>query len=79
MVPDGHLLTMVNKDLPGVIGKVGTLLGDHGVNISQFELSRNRPGGEAMSVIRVDSAVDKIVLDRLRALPQVVSLHRIEI
>jgi len=79
VVPDGHMLTMVNLDQPGVIGQVGTLLGDHGVNISQFELSRNKPGGEAMSVIRVDSAVDRAVLERLRALPQVVSLRRIEI
>ena len=79
VVPDGHLLTMVNKDMPGVIGKVGTLLGDHGVNISQFELSRNRPGGEAMSVIRIDEAADRAVLEKLRALPYVVSLHRVKI
>jgi D-3-phosphoglycerate dehydrogenase len=79
VVPDGHLLTMVNIDQPGVIGKVGTILGERGVNISQFELSRNKPGGEAMSVIRVDSSVDKAVLDELRALPYVVSLHRIVI
>ena len=79
VVPDGHLLTMVNVDQPGVIGKVGTILGERGVNISQFELSRNRPGGEAMSVIRVDSLIDKAVLDELHALPYVVSLHRIVI
>jgi D-3-phosphoglycerate dehydrogenase len=79
VVPDGHLLTMVNRDQPGVIGKVGTLLGDHGVNISQFELSRNKPGGEAMSVIRVDNLVDKAVLDKLRAQDFIVSVHRIEI
>lgn len=79
VVPDGHILTMVNRDQPGVIGKVGTILGEHGVNISEFELSRNRRGGEAMAVIRVDEAVDKAVLDQLRALPFIVSLRRIEI
>jgi len=79
VVPDGHLLTMVNRDQPGVIGRVGTLLGDHGVNISAFELSRNRPGGEAMSVIRVDNLVDKAVLDEMRSLPFIVSVHRIVI
>ena len=79
VVPDGHILTMVNVDQPGVIGQVGMLLGEFGVNISQFELSRNRPGGEAMSVIRVDSAVGPEVMERLRALPAVVSLHRIAI
>ena len=79
VVPDGHLLTMVNVDQPGVIGKLGTILGDNGVNISQFELSRNRPGGEAMSVIRVDGPVDRTVLESLRSLPYVLSLHHIVI
>lgn len=79
VVPDGHLLMMVNRDQPGVIGKVGTLLGDHGVNISEFELSRNRRGGEAMAVIRVDEPVDKAVVEALRALPFIVSLRRIEV
>lgn len=79
VVPDGHILMMVNRDQPGVIGKVGTILGDHGVNISEFELSRNRRGGEAMALIRVDEAVDKAVLEELRALPFIVSLRRIEI
>jgi D-3-phosphoglycerate dehydrogenase len=79
VVPDGHILTMVNRDQPGVIGKVGTILGEHGVNISEFELSRNRRGGEAMAVIRVDEAVGKATLDQLRALPFIVSLRRIEV
>jgi len=79
VVPEGHILMMVNRDQPGVIGKVGTLLGDHGVNISEFELSRNRRGGEAMALIRVDEAVDRAVLEELRALPFIVSLRRIEI
>ncbi len=79
VVPEGHILAMVNRDQPGVIGRVGTILGDHGVNISEFELSRNRRGGEAMAVIRVDDAVGKAVFDELRALPFIVSLRRIEI
>ena len=79
VVPDGHLLSIMNKDQPGVIGKVGTILGERGVNINQFELSRNKPGGEAMSVIRVDSFVDKAVIDDLLALPYVISVHRIVI
>lgn len=79
VVPNGHLLAMVNRDQPGVIGRVGTILGNHGVNISEFELSRNRRGGEAMALIRVDEAVGKAVFDELRALPFIVLLRRIEI
>ncbi|MCX7959957.1 MAG: phosphoglycerate dehydrogenase [Burkholderiales bacterium] len=79
VVPDGHILMMVNRDQPGVIGRVGTILGEHGVNISEFELSRNRRGGEAMALIRVDEPVDNAVLDELRALPFIVALRRIEV
>ncbi|MDH4122191.1 MAG: phosphoglycerate dehydrogenase [Deltaproteobacteria bacterium] len=74
VVPEGHMLTMVNRDRPGVIGKVGTLLAEGEVNISQFELARNRPGGEAMSVIRVDSPVPEAVIAKIRELPFVLSV-----
>ncbi|MEE8396317.1 MAG: phosphoglycerate dehydrogenase [bacterium] len=79
VVPDGFLLSLLNNDRPGVIGEVGTLLGRRGINISQFELSRNMPGGQAMSLIRVDSAVDNEVLAELRAIANVVAVRRIVI
>jgi D-3-phosphoglycerate dehydrogenase len=79
VIPAGHMLAMVNRDQPGVIGRVGTLLGTAGVNISQFELSRNMPGGKAMSLIRVDSPVPKPVLDQLRAISNMVSVRLIEV
>ncbi|HUJ73247.1 MAG TPA: phosphoglycerate dehydrogenase, partial [bacterium] len=77
VVPEGHLLSMVNRDRPGVIGQVGTLLGAHGINISQFELSRNMPGGKAMSLIRVDSPVPRPVLDALQAIPNMLQVRNI--
>jgi len=79
VIPEGAMLAMVNRDQPGVIGRVGTLLGTAGVNISQFELSRNMPGGKAMSLIRVDSPVPKPVLDQLRAISNMVSVRLIEV
>jgi len=77
VIPSGELLSILNVDRPGVIGQVGTLLAGHGINISQFELSRNMPGGQAMSLIRVDQRVDGTVLDALRGLPNVLSARRI--
>jgi len=79
VIPEGHMLSMINRDQPGVIGRVGTLLGQNGVNISQFELSRNMPGGKAMSLIRVDSPVPKPVLDQLRAISNMVSVRQIDV
>jgi len=77
MVPSGELLSILNVDRPGVIGQVGTLLSDYGINISQFELSRNMPGGQAMSLIRVDQPVDGIILEALRSLHNVITVRRI--
>jgi D-3-phosphoglycerate dehydrogenase len=79
VIPDGVLLWVINNDRPGVIGDIGTTLARGGINISQFELSRNMPGGQAMSLLRVDSSVDNAVLEALRAIPNVVSVRRIAI
>lgn len=78
-IPDGHLLVMRNRDVPGVIGKVGTILGEGGVNISRFHLGRRERGGEAMAVIEVDAQLSKETLQSLRALEQVISAQPIEL
>lgn len=78
-IPHGYMLVMRNRDVPGVIGRVGTILGEGGVNISRFHLGRREPGGEAMAVIEVDAAIDKETLNTLRALEQVVSAVQIEL
>jgi len=77
--PEGHLLVMRNHDVPGVIGKVGTILGEGGVNISRFHLGRRERGGEAMAVIEVDAPANKETLQSLRALEQVISAQPIEL
>ncbi|MCH9045518.1 MAG: phosphoglycerate dehydrogenase [SAR324 cluster bacterium] len=79
VIPDGHLLYVINIDRPGVIGDIGTTLARNEINISQFELSRNMPGGQAMSLLRVDTPVDNRVLEALRAIRNVVSVRRITI
>jgi len=79
VIPDGVLLWVINNDRPGVIGDIGGTLAENGINISQFELSRNMPGGQAMSLLRVDTGIDNAVLEALRAIPNVVSVRRIAI
>ncbi|HEX3185093.1 MAG TPA: phosphoglycerate dehydrogenase [Pyrinomonadaceae bacterium] len=77
--PEGHLLVMRNHDVPGVIGKVGTILGEGGVNIGRFHLGRRERGGEAMAVIAVDAPLTRDTLQSLRALEEVISAQPIEL
>jgi D-3-phosphoglycerate dehydrogenase len=78
--PEGNLLFLENRDVPGVVGQIGTLLGDAGVNIGDIHLARREATREALAVLRLDSALPPAVLDRLRALPTIfraraLSLH----
>ena len=72
-VPEGTILMLHNRDVPGVVGKVGTLLGERGINIAGIELGREKVGGTALSLIHVDERVPKEVLAELRTLPPIVS------
>src|SRR5579872_231540 len=65
--PEGNLIYVINKDVPGVVGKVGTLLGDREINIAEYNLARNVSGGKAMAIITVDSALDQETLKFLRS------------
>ena len=78
-VPHGHMLVLRNRDVPGVIGEIGTLLGAAGINISRFQLGRRERGGEAMAVIEIDAPVSDEVLDKLGSAEQVISALQIEL
>ena len=78
-IPAGHMVVTRNNDVPGVIGRVGTTLGAHGVNISRFHLGRRERGGEAMAVIETDAPLDDETLNELRSVEQVISARRIEL
>ncbi|MBA4121947.1 MAG: phosphoglycerate dehydrogenase [Acidobacteria bacterium] len=71
VVPSGFMLLTKNKDVPGVIGKIGTLLGENEVNISRFYLGREAKGGEALAIIEIDSPLEENVLADLRNLEAV--------
>jgi D-3-phosphoglycerate dehydrogenase len=71
-VLDGLLLIYSNMDVPGVIGRIGTLLGKHGVNIAGMQLGRQERGGRAVAVVNVDDAIPGPVLDEIRRIPNIV-------
>jgi ACT domain. len=66
-----------NNDVPGVIGKVGTMLGKANVNIGAYLLSREMNDGEAFSVIRVDNPVAENILNDLQDLPEIISVQQL--
>lgn len=79
VVPDGHMLVMWNRDVPGVVGKIGTILGRAGVNIAGLHLGRPTGGGDAVSVLRVDGPVPSDVLDAIRGLDEIVRIRPVEV
>ena len=74
---ESNLVYMRNSDVPGVIGRVGTIMGQHQINIANFSLGRRSEEGlggqprEAIAVVHVDGAVPEAVLGELRKLPAV--------
>jgi D-3-phosphoglycerate dehydrogenase / 2-oxoglutarate reductase len=70
---EGTLLVMRNRDVPGVIGQVGTALGAQGLNIASFALGRREAalGAEALAIVQLDGEVSEAVLPRLRSIPNV--------
>lgn len=73
-----HMLIVRNKDKPGLIGGVGTILSEAGVNIADFRLGRVHAGGQAISLIAVDQHIDDATCKKLAALPQAESVKRLE-
>jgi D-3-phosphoglycerate dehydrogenase len=78
--PVGWMLVVRNRDVPGVIGRVGTALGTAGINIASYhQARRSAPAtgapGDALAAINVDQALTNGVLDKLQALPDVVEVR----
>jgi D-3-phosphoglycerate dehydrogenase len=67
----GNMLYIVNEDAPGFIGRIGTLLGESGINIGTFHLGRRDAGGEAVLLLSVDEAVPPEVIEKAGQLPGV--------
>jgi D-3-phosphoglycerate dehydrogenase len=73
-----RMLFIRNADKPGFIGRFGMLMGEAGLNIATLNLGRDKPGGDAICMVAVDEPVPEEVLAKIRALPQVVRVNRLE-
>ena len=64
-IPSGYLIIASNIDKPGMIGKVGTVLGKNNINIAGMEVGRNKEGSKAVMVLNIDNAVSDKALKEL--------------
>ncbi|MFN7292069.1 MAG: phosphoglycerate dehydrogenase [Pirellula sp.] len=78
---DGHLLFFTHTDVPGIIGRVGTVFGQHQVNIGQMSVGRanQQPGGHAIGVLNLDGVPPRIALDQLMAIQSIEKIQMIEL
>ena len=68
VIPQGHMLLVKNEDTPGIIGHVGTLLGDRAINIARMNVGRKPGSGRAIMLIEVDGEVPADVLGEVLAI-----------
>jgi D-3-phosphoglycerate dehydrogenase len=73
--PEGNLLVLENRDVPGVVGKLGTAIAEAGINIADIHLARR--GSDALAVLRLDQEPTDAVIGQLEALPEVKSAQRV--
>ncbi len=66
VIPEGYMIVAHNIDVPGIIGRIGTILGKNDINIAAMTFGREKPGGKTLSVLNVDSAVPEKVLNEMK-------------
>jgi D-3-phosphoglycerate dehydrogenase len=71
VIPQGNVVLVKNEDTPGIVGKVGSLLGSHSVNIARMGLGRKPGSGRALMLIEVDSEVPAAAVTELKSTPGV--------
>jgi D-3-phosphoglycerate dehydrogenase len=76
---DGLLLVFTHRDVPGLIGFVGTIFGSHGVNIAQMTVGRQNAGGEAIGILNLDTAPTEEALAEVRSHPQIHNLRLVRL
>ncbi len=79
VVSEGHMILIDNVDRPGVIGMVGKILGEHGVNIAQMQCSRIERGESALLIIGLDSPLSSDVVDLLKKEKDLLSVRLVDL
>ncbi|MGN7613493.1 phosphoglycerate dehydrogenase [Magnetococcales bacterium HHB-1] len=75
--PIGNVLVIVNQDVPGMIGRIGGVLGNAEINIAGFQLGRQAPDERAIALVNIDQEASREVMDQLRAIPNVIEVKQV--
>ena len=79
VVPKGHMFIAKYEDVPGSIGKIGTKLGKHDVNIGIMQVGRDKKGGRAIMILTLDKEVPNDVVKEIQNLDNVYEAIRLEL
>jgi D-3-phosphoglycerate dehydrogenase len=79
IIPSGIVFLMNNKDRPGMVGHIGTLMGKHRVNIASMSLSRDQAGGQALTVLNLDSVPPQAALDEIAQDPDISNIRVVKL
>ena len=79
VVPEGYMLLCSNLDKPGVIGKIGTILGNRKINIAAMQVGRKTVGGKALTIINVDCDISKDVLKEIEGISEIVEVKMVNL
>ena len=78
-IPMGCMLIMHNWDQPGIIGNLGTLMGEYKINIAAMSFGREKQGGKALTVLNVDSCVSAEILQRVKNIKHILSVRSVQL
>jgi D-3-phosphoglycerate dehydrogenase / 2-oxoglutarate reductase len=78
-IPAGYMLVVSNNDVPGVVGRIGTILGKDGVNIAEMSFGRDKKTGEAISLLNVDSEISKATLKKLKSAKDIIDVKLVKV
>jgi len=76
-IPSGYMLVVSNNDVPGVVGRIGMILGKEGVNIAEMSFGRDKKTGQAISLLNVDSEISKATLKKLKSAKDIVDVKQV--
>lgn len=78
-IPEGYMLFVSNNDVPGVVGRIGTILGKGGINIAEMSFGRDKKTGEAISLLNVDSEIPKAVMTKLKSAKDILDVKQVKV
>ena len=78
-VPEGWVVVCTNDDVPRIIGRITTIIGESGVNIANMTLGRDELGGRALTLINLDAPLSPETLKQIRAVPHVNEVRQVQL